>query len=406
MELIPLSKEKLSLGLSLRFTLRDETGAILLAKGNKIETAQQLAGIKSRKALFIEMEESEDAVRILMSGLVELNRADAPIKDFAKFLNVNKQAEEDKLTGTLVQRWGDLESKLGGLLGSVKTSTVFDQKIRILERHIHKLMTEDASSAQFLLFNRAVTHFSGYSVLHSLLCASLCHSLAGVFALPDEERICLVCAALTMNSAMTALQDELAIQKIPPSVGQRSTIDAHAQAGRQLLIEAGVTDLLWLEVVALHHTPLEGPDNLADWTVIKRLSKILQTVDRYAAAMSPRKSRAGRTARDSVKSVVLQAGTTKHDEVGSALVRILGLSPPGTYVKLGNGETAVVMRRGAKPAEPIVASVLNRNDEPIAEPRLRDVAREQIPIQATLSATSIRVNLQMEVMMRIMPKGT
>lgn len=29
----------------------------------------------------------------------------------------------------------------------------------------------------------------------------------------------------------------------------------------------------------------------------------------------------------------------------------------GTYVKLMNGETAVVMRRGVKPAEPLVAAV-------------------------------------------------
>lgn len=405
MELIPLSKDKLSLGMSLRFTLRDEGGAILLAKGNKIETAQQLAGIKSRTKIFIEMDESEDAIRIMMSGLNKLDYADAPIKDFSKYLNLDQQSGEvEKLVGTLVQRWSDVESKLGGLLASTNTTTGFAQKIRLLEGHLNTLMAEDTSAAQFLLFNRAVTHFNGYSVLHSLLCASLSHSLAGVFALPNEERASLVCAAMTMNAGMTALQDELAIQKNAPSVMQRSVIDAHAHAGRQMLENAGVTDPLWLEAVALHHTTIEGPESFADWTPANRLTKILQTVDRYTAAMSPRKSRVGRTARDSVKTVIVQPGTTKHDEVGSALVRILGLCPPGTYVKLGNGETAVVMRRGLKPAEPLVASVLNRNDEPIAEPRLRDVAREQLPIQATLAATHVRVNLKLDVMLRMMPK--
>ena len=405
MDLIPLPKDKLSLGMSLRFTLRDESGAVLLAKGNRIETAQQLAGIKSRNKIFIEMEESDDAVRIMMSGLSKLDLAGGPIKDFSKYLSVDKQnGEEEKLVGTLVQRWSDVESKLGGLLASTDSNSGFAQKIRQLEGHFNTLMAEDASAAQFLLFNRAVTHFNGYSVLHSLLCASLSHSLASVFALSNEERSSLVCAAMTMNAAMTALQDELAIQKNAPSVGQRSTIDAHARAGRQMLENAGITDPLWLETVALHHTPMEGSDSIAEWTPVNRLTKILQTVDRYTAAMSPRKSRAGRTARDSVKTVIVQPGTTKHDEVGSALVRILGLCPTGTYVKLGNGETAVVLRRGLKPAEPLVASVLNRNDEPIAEPRLRDVAREQMPIQATLAATNVRVNLKLDAMLRMMPK--
>ncbi len=369
MDLIQLPHEKLVLGMSLRFTLRDESGAIMLAKGHRIETAQQLANLRSRKSLFIEIDESDDAVRVMMSGLAELDRADAPLKDFSKFLQLKKGLSEEKLTGSLVQRWSDVESKLGGLLNNVSTAADFEQKIRLLDEHIKTLITEDISASQFLLFHRAVTHFSGYSVLHSLLCAALAQSLAGIFSLSETERRSLVCAALTMNTAMTLLQDELALQKTAPSPQQRSVIDRHATTGRQLLLDAGVRDLMWLEIVTQHHAPLEGPDALADWPPVQRLTKILQTVDRYTAAMSPRKSRAGRTARDSVRTVVVQTGTTKHDEVGTALVRILGLSPPGTYVKLANGETAVVLRRGIKPAEPLVASVLNKNDEPIAEPR-------------------------------------
>ncbi len=404
MELIELPKDKLTLGMSLKCTLRDESGAILLAKGNRIDTKQQLEGIKSRRQIFIEIDESEDAVKIMMNGLVALDRAGAAIKDYSKYINLKKEPEEEKLVGTLVQRWSDVESKLAGLLASVNETSNFDQKVRKLAEFVDLLMKEDATAAQFLLFNRSVSHFTGYSVLHSLLCASLCHSLCGLFKLTPAEQTSLVCAAMTMNIAMTALQDELALQKSPPSPGQRSTIDQHAVAGRQLLVKAGVTDPLWLDVVALHHHPLDNPGSLTEWAPVQRMAKILQTVDRYTAAMSPRKSRSGRTARDSVKSVVVQAGSTKHDEVGTALVGLLGLSPPGTYVKLGNGETAVVMRRGARPAEPLVASVLNRNDEPVAEPRLRDVAREQIAIQATLTATDIRVNLKLEAMLKIMPK--
>ena len=78
--------------------------------------------------------------------------------------------------------------------------------------------------------------------------------------------------------------------------------------------------------------------------------------------MSPRKSRSGRTARDSVRAVVMPDGGAQHDVVGATLMRVFGLCPPGTYVKLANGETAVVMRRGAKAAAPWVASVLNRLD--------------------------------------------
>ena len=404
MDLIELPLDKLTLGMSLNCTLRDERGVILLSKGHRIETKAQLENIKSRKKVFAEIDETEEGIRAMMSGLSKLNHADGAIKDFSKYLNVSQGGvAEEKLTGTQVERWGAVESKLGGLLASISTTADCQKKLYILDKYIQSQTREDSHGTQFLLFNRAVTHFSGYSVLHSLLCATLANSLAANFRLTDDERRSLVCAALTMNVAMTRLQDALAVQQSPPTPVQRKDIENHGAAGKQALIDAGVTDAMWLDIVAQHHAPLEGPEALADWAPLLRATKILQMVDRYTAAMSPRKSRTGRTARDSARSVIVQAGAAKHDEVGTALIGMLGVCPPGTYVKLANGETAVVMRRGVKPGEPWVASVLNRNDDPIAIPRLHDTSREGLGIQSALIASSVRINLRMDEMLRLIP---
>ncbi len=404
MNLIELSKDRLTLGMSLGYTLRDDRGVVLMAKGLRIETAQQLEGILNRDKLFVEIDESDVGVRAIMSGINALNAVGAPIKDFDKYLKVDRHAPTEVMAGTLVERWGTVESKLGGLLASVATTPEFEFKIRGLAQNIQLLMARDSTASQFLLFNRAITQFNDYSVGHSLLCAALVQSLLGVFELSEPHGSSLVCAALTMNVAMTRLQDHLALQKEPVSALQRQEINTHGGLGQQALAAAGVADPLWLELVANHHASVSGPESLADWPLAQRLIKILQTVDRYTAAMSPRKSRVGRTARDSVHSVVVQVGGPKLDQVGTALVRILGVSPPGTYVKLANGETAVVMRRGAKPTEPIVASVLNRNDDPIAEPRLHDTSKPAVAVQATLLASSVRLNLNLEAMLKLIPK--
>jgi HD-GYP domain-containing protein (c-di-GMP phosphodiesterase class II) len=406
MDLIEFRAELLYVGMSLPFTVRDEAGRILLAKGQKIDSPLQLTGIQSRQKIFVEIEKTDAGVRAMMSGISELNRAGAPIKDFAKFLNVKQATKpEHKEAGNLSQQWGDVESKLGGLLASAQSTGDFQGKVGVLDRVIVALLNQDVSGSQFLLFNRAVTHFGGYSVLHSLLCAVLVNSLAKTFALSESERQSLVCAALTMNLAMTHLQDILALQAHAPNSAQRHTIDAHPVMGRQILTQCGVTDALWLQVVEQHHTPQTGPENLQDWSAVQRMTRILQTVDRYTAAMSPRKSRAGRTARDSVRSVVLSVGEAKHDEVGTALVGLLGLSPAGTYVTLANGETAVVVRRGLKPGGPWVASVLNRLGQPIAEPPLRDTSKAEFLVQSTLTATSVKVNLNLELMLKLIPRG-
>ncbi|PHM20366.1 MAG: phosphodiesterase [Curvibacter sp. PD_MW3] len=401
---LELSPEKLFLGMSLNFTLRDEKGVIMLAKGQRIETAQQLEAIRSRRKLFVEIEESEVRVRAMMAGISALSRADAPIKDMSQYVDLYKpRNESDKLTGTLAERWGDVESKLNALLSNVAGGDDFERKVHGLAQHIHDLMSENAAASHFLLFNRAVTEFGGYSALHALLCAALGHSLGDSLSLTDAERRSLVCGALTMNVAMSRLQDTLAVQKYPPMPHQRMAIDSHAEQGQQMLLQAGVSDQDWLTIVGLHHTPLQGPEQLSDWAPALRLTKVLQTLDRYTAAMSPRKSRAGRTARDSARSVILPAGERRQDEIGAALFRHIGLCPPGTYVRLANGETAVVVRPGAKPTAPLVARVLNRHGEPIAVPSLRETLQDNFSIQSTLAATAVRLRLNLDSMCRMIP---
>lgn len=86
LELIELPRDKLMVGMALKFTLRDQGGTILLSKGHKIENATILAGIKARGRIFVEIDETDEGIRLMMAGLTEMSRKDAPIKDFNKFL--------------------------------------------------------------------------------------------------------------------------------------------------------------------------------------------------------------------------------------------------------------------------------------------------------------------------------
>jgi hypothetical protein len=171
----------------------------------------------------------------------------------------------------------------------------------------------------------------------------------------------------------------------------------------QILVNAMVTDTMWLEVVSQHHAHLSGPAALADWSAVPRITKILQVVDRYTAAMSPRKSRISRTARDSALSVVVKAGASNHDEVGSAMIQLLGIYPPGTYVQLANGETAVVISRGIKPVEPFVASIFNRDNQPIVLPRRSSTTSKETAVKSSLIASEVKINIKIGNLLSLIP---
>src|SRR5574343_879052 len=115
------------------------------------------------------------------------------------------------------------------------------------------LLARDTDIGLYLLFQLATQSTAGYSASHALICSVLCHLLAHRLDLSPGERDSLARAALTMNIAMTVLQDELAVQSTPLSPAQKTAVDAHANRGAQLLQALGVQDRLWLETVAHHH---------------------------------------------------------------------------------------------------------------------------------------------------------
>ncbi len=403
-ELVAVSPSSLHVGAALRITLRDDQGRVLLAKGLRIDNLEALESLQRRKLVYVNYDESDEAVKVMMNGLNEATRRDAPLKDIDKYVDLKSADAGIALPSSLSQAWEQVETRLKVLLsqlaqgGSAGQEAVhrLNSQIAVLQ---DALLNRDRDAALFLLVHRAVTGFSGYSALHSLLTATVAHMLAAPLKLTAEEDACLVRAALTMNVAMTQLQDLLAAQKQPPSPQQRALIDRHPTDSSRLLMAAGVKDALWLEVVQAHHDNLPHLP-LAQRNSAQRLTKILQVVDRYTAAMSPRVSRAGRDAKDAARSAIVQAGAGGHDEVGLVLMQVLGLHPAGTFVKLASGETAVVLRRGVKPNEPWVASVLNKRDEPIAEPRLYNTARPELAVVQGISGSHVRVRLNPEAMLR------
>ncbi len=405
-ELISVSPERLHVGAQLRFTLRDEAGRVLLAKGLRIDGLQALESLKSRKAVYVEYEESDEATKVLMSGLTEADRLDAPIKDIDRLVSFKNPNADATLQGSLPEAWAAEETRLKTTLGQIAQASgaASTDAVQRLQEQANKLRLEllnrDHDAALFLLMHRAVTGFTGYSALHSLLCGCVCQLLATPLRLTESESQHLVLAAMTMNVAMTQLQDLLAGQKQRPSTQQQALIDAHPAEAMRLLRAAGVSERLWLEPVLRHHANLPSGVPLNERGPGEKLTRILQVVDRYTAAMSPRFSRGGRDAKDAARSAIVQAGAGGHDEVGLALVQVLGLHPAGTYVKLANGETAVVLRRGTKPNEPHVASVLNKRDEPIAEARLRQTTSAELAVVQSVSGSGIRVRLNLDTMLK------
>ena len=300
----------------------------------------------------------------------------------------------------LLGLWADLECALSMLLRRPLQVQEFASKVQQLDLWLQNLVVHDIDAALYLMFQLASTSTVGYSASHALVCATLCHILAHELHLMPAERDSLVRAALTMNIAMTQLQDELAHQRERPSSAQKEAIRTHPRESQALLMRLFIKDELWLDVVGQHHRQFSERVPLASLSPADRLTRILGTIDRYAAMISPRKSRAGRSAIDSVRAIVGQANQL-HDEVGYTLVRAVGLCPPGTFVRLDNGDTAVVLRRSDTANHPLVASVIDPKGVQRHEPRLHQTWLCKPQVQSALARSAVRVDLNHRTMVRV-----
>ena len=127
-------------------------------------------------------------------------------------MSIQSEHEYEDLLG----QWSDLESGLGVILSNSANAQEFTQRVTQYDHWMQGLMEHDPDVGLYLLFQLAGNSPVGYSASHALVCATLCHVLAGELMLDAKERNSLVRAALTMNIAMTTLQDKLATQVEKP----------------------------------------------------------------------------------------------------------------------------------------------------------------------------------------------
>ena len=234
----------------------------------------------------------------------------------------------------------------------------------------------------------ASTEVYQYSSIHSMLVMVLCQlSCASLPEVDDQLTHAIQRAALTMNLSICNLQDDLALQTSSLTVEQKAKIAAHGEHAEEMLKAVGCNDPLWLEAVKRHHEAMPGP--LALRTPAERAARLIQRADLFAARISPRKARPGMSAAVAAQ-VAFMGEDGKPDEAGAALIKAIGIYPPGCWVGLGNGELAVAVKRGNKAHCPLVVSLVGREGMPLASPRVRNTASEGYGIRASLPSNKVK----------------
>jgi HD-GYP domain-containing protein (c-di-GMP phosphodiesterase class II) len=254
------------------------------------------------------------------------------------------------------------------------------ERVRKLAREIQQLCELDSDAALGAIH---LGQDHAYSQQHQVHTAILCEIMGKNLGYSPEQRESLVAASLTANIAMMELQDKLHNQKEPLSEEQLSDIRQHPCDSEKLLKAADVTDPLWLQIVRQHHARIDGSgycEGLQGDVIIEE-AKLLALADIYAAMVSPRAYRSEMQAKEVLREIFLSRGKSVDERLCMVFIKEMGIYPPDSFVRLVNGEVAVVIRRSKGATSPLVSSGLSPRGGLYIKPLRRDTSLKEYAIK-------------------------
>lgn len=389
---VPFPLDDIALQAPVPVNLWDPHGVLLLRKGEVLLDEQHRQRLQMHQPMTEAAEFKAWSFRYTaaIDRMVRANQSLESIAGVARPTGVAAPVENEH--GTAVEVWPDLHHALATLLYQGEQAQEFVPRLAQIERRMGQVTQSRVDDSLFVLVQLLQDRRLGHSATHALLCAVVCRLAGPTLDLSPAECDSLQRAALTMNIGMARLHDALAHQAEPLSVVQREQVQTHPARGAALLQRLGVDDPVWLRCVRDHHTVPEVGGGVAGRSDLDRPVQLLRQTDMYVARMAPRADRSSWPAQRAARDAYL-GPDGQPSAIGAALVKTLGAHIPGSYVRLANGECAVVVRRGRRANLPLVMAVINRDGLPLGEPALRDTAERAYEVKAGVPADAVKLRL-------------
>ena len=395
MNYVELPCHRLEPGKPVPFNIWDGRGNLLIRKGDRVLSSHHQEILAAHKACVTETD-FKAWQRSYDRMVYKLFREGATMEQLAKSYMPSEILDVDYVVGYEISGgWLDLHEVLTGVLYQGPAARTPLERLEGIQQRATALVADSPDDSLFTLFQMMPDRGLGYCAKHALLAAALCELTARKLQVADLVRPVLFRAALTMNIGMARQQDAMARQTTAPSPEQQHLIQEHPRLGAGILRGFGVIDGDWLDLVATHH----AADDLTGTDPNQEIKRILRMADQFIAKVSSRATRAALSARHAVRFMVTQpAGTSLR--IGSAMTTAVGFYPPGTYVALSNGETAVVVRRGETASAPQVVSIMNAAGLALAQYVARDTRDKAFFILAPVSAERLKFTISNDKVQR------
>ena len=385
MNLIPFPNEALRVGATLSFDLHDAGGRLLLSAGTRLDSAAALERLRGTE-LFVDETKTEDWRRRQVEAMDTKLLQNAAIKDIvAARPTAAARAPVREFDG--ITQLDDCTLALERVLRDIGPDPDWVPRLQALHDAMLRLYRRRPDAALYWLLYQCAHSTAHYSSQHALLCALVARETALQLGWADERLVDITVAALTMNVSMQRLQDRLASAPALITAPMRAEIASHPERSATMLAGAGASERI-VAIVRLHHENDGRPLDALD--ACGQAARLLHRADVFTAKLSRRHDRAPMSPLQAARDSFLGPGGVP-DTIGAALLKAVGMYPPGSFVELQSGERGIVIARGRQANLPLVAALVSASGMPLAVPVLRQSSDRRHAVKSALAANAVKV---------------
>jgi HD-GYP domain-containing protein (c-di-GMP phosphodiesterase class II) len=342
-------------GRPITYNIYDENGKLLLKYGHVLTTHLQIDTIISRGA-YINSRDPNPAICAVVTSTKEFIINDYHLSDSGSSFELIKLV------------YASLEQLYCRLYSCNNLPHVIVRLSKLIQQACEQ--DRDASLSTILLQSDVK-----YSIKHQADAAIACEIVLKYLGYSHQDRLSVLAAALTMNIALIDLQDELYYQRRDLSTTQREIISSHVTQGVEMLHSLGAADQLWLDVMLQHHELIDGsgyPAGSKHEEIIEP-SRILTIADIYCAKVAARAYRRPLPPHKAIREIYYrERGHCIDGDLAKLFATEIGIYPPGSIVRLLNGDIAVVTRKSDRIDQPVAYSVIRPDGSAYLVPVRRD----------------------------------
>ncbi len=226
----------------------------------------------------------------------------------------------------------------------------------------------------------------GYIYRYSLNTAILSMIIADQLDYSRAENRLLGMGALLHDAGMLKLPERLRKQEGKYSEREKQTMQKHVNKALQGLAGGPKFEVI-RSIITQHHESYDGrgyPRGL-EGEEINPYARIVNLVMTYVAMTQPRFHRRQYGVQHSIREVIYREKQKFDPVVLKGFVRIMGVYPPGSLIKISSGHHALVMESAPeRPLSPIVRVLTDVEGNKLEEPYRLHLSRENITVDKTL----------------------